>query len=97
MRTVYIDDDYKCHITNDGTMTEVDEPFFYDKCDTFINGYRLKPEGETWVREDGEVFSGGKMISPWKPSNELDAAQREHERQLLAEYAEALKIMGVTV
>ena len=26
-----------------------------------------------------------------------DEAQREHERQLLAEYAEALKIMGVSV
>jgi hypothetical protein len=30
------------------------------------------------------------MISPWKDYAELDAAQREYERQLLAEYEAAL-------
>ena len=96
MKTIYIDSEYKCHTTNpDGTYLEVilsesARMFFADKCTTFIEGYRLKPEGETWVREDGEVFSGGEMITPWKPYDELDADQREYERQLIAEYESAL-------
>lgn len=87
---IYIDSDFKCHTSNDGTMTAVEEVFFDGKCDAFIEGYRLKPEGEVWVREDGFVFSGGKMISPWKPYSKLATAQQEYERQLLADYESAL-------
>jgi hypothetical protein len=32
------------------------------------------------VREDGTVFSG-EMVTPWKPWEELDAVQREYERE----------------
>lgn len=93
MKTIYIDSDFKCHTVNDGTMAPVEEEFFDGKCKTFIEGYRLKPEGETWVREDGIVFSGGKMITPWKDYAELDAAQREYERELLADAENALAIL----
>ena len=88
---ISIDADFKCHTNNpDGTFREIvlsenARAFFAGKCTTFIEGYRLKPDSETWVREDGEVFSGGEMITPWKPFEELDSAQREYERQLLAE------------
>lgn len=88
MKTVNLDSEFKCHITNDGTMTAYETDFFDGKCDTFIEGHRIKPTGETWVREDGEVFSGGEMIAPWKPNTELDAAQREYERRLLKELRE---------
>ena len=103
MVPIYIDNDFRCHTTNpDGIFREVvlsesAKAFFADKCTTFIEGYRLKPDDETWVREDGKVFSGGEMITPWKDYDELDDAQRQYEKQLLAEYAEALKVMGVTV
>lgn len=96
MRTIYIDSDFKCHTTNsEGVFREIilsnnARAFFTNKCTAFIEGYRLKPEGETWVREDGEVFSGGEMITPWKDYDELDTAQRQYERQLLAEYEKAL-------
>ena len=92
----YIDSDYKCHASNDGTMTAVESVFFDGKCQTFIEGYRFVPSGESWTRSDGVVFHG-EMVAPWKDYNELDAAQREYERQLVAEYAEALKVVGVTV
>lgn len=83
MRIVYIDSEFKCHTTNpDGLFRELEESFFAGKCATFIEGYRLKPEGETWVREDGKVFSGGKMITPWKPSDQLFAAQAQYEADL---------------
>ena len=82
---VYIDPDFKCHVSNDGTMTAVETDFFDGKCDAFIEGYRFVPFGENWTRSDGVMFHG-EMISPWKPFDELDAAQREYERQMLAEY-----------
>lgn len=88
MKTIYIDSDSKCHVTNDGTMLEVEMPdFFAGKCDAFIEGYRYVPDGESWTRYDGVVFQG-EMISPWKNYNELDNAQREYERQLLKELQE---------
>lgn len=90
MRTIYIDSDFKCHVADDGTMTAVKTDFFGDKCDAFIEGYRFVPSGETWTRSDGAVFNG-EMIAPWKPYDELDNAQREYERQLLAEYEAALE------
>lgn len=96
MKTIYIDSDFKCHVTNDGTMRAVETDYFDRKCDTLIEGYRFVPTGESWTRNDGAVFYG-EMICPWKPYAELDVAQREYERRLLAEYAEALRTVGVNV
>lgn len=100
MKTIYIDSDFKCHLPDDGTMTPVETDFFDCICDTMLEGYRFVPAGETWTREDGEVFDG-EMIAPWKPWSELDAAQREYERELLREYEQALTevetALGVTV
>lgn len=96
MKTIYLDNDFKCHTQDSGMMTAIETGFFEGKCDAFIEGYRFVPSGESWEREGGEVFHG-EMIAPWKDYAELDAAQREYERQLLAEYTEALKIVGVTV
>lgn len=71
--TIYIDNDYKCHL--DGTdMRAVDTSFFDDKCKEFIEGYRFVPEGESWIREDGEIFTG-EMVSPWRDYDSLSLAQ----------------------
>lgn len=90
MKTIYLDSDFKCHISGDDTMTAVETAAFDGKCDTYIEGYRFVPSGKTWVREDGAVFTG-EMIAPWKPWGTLDAAQRAYERQLVAEYEAALQ------
>ena len=92
MRTVYIDSDFKCHVANDGTMTAVETDLFDGKCETFIEGHRFVPYGESWTRHDGYVFSG-LMVVPWKPYSELDAAQREYERDRLADAENALAIL----
>lgn len=84
-KTIYIDADYKCHISDDGTMSAVETNVFDGKCDTFIEGYRFVPAGRIWTREDGVTFTG-EMVSPWMDYSELDAAQREYEKDLLAEY-----------
>ena len=95
-RKIFIDSDYKCYVTDDGTMTAIETPFFDGKCDAFIEGYRYVPNGEIWIREDGVSFEG-EMITPWKDWNELNAKQRVYEKQLLAEYEMALQTLGVTV
>ena len=94
---IYIDSTYKCHTSNiDGACREFEVGFFNGMSQTFIEGYRFVPDGETWVREDGASFEG-EMIAPWKPWNELDAAQREYERAELADMRNALAIRGVTL
>ena len=92
MRTIYIDSDFKCHVTDDGTMTAVETDFFDGKCDTFIEGYRFVPAGEVWTRPDGKVFKG-EMIAPWKPYSDLAAYQLQYERdqdELVAAYQEGV-------
>ena len=90
--TIYIDSECKCHVTDDGTMTEVETDFFNGKCQTFIEGYRFVPSGESWTRSDGTVFTG-EMIAPWKPYDKLAAAQAQYEAdmtELAAAYQEGV-------
>ena len=96
MMKIYLDSEFKCHAFNDGTMTAVETDYFDGMCDAYVEGYRFVPSGESWTRSDGVVFQG-EMISPWVDYAELDNAQREYERKLLAEYAEALGVVGVKV
>lgn len=89
MKTIYLDSDFKCYVVNDGIMTAVETDIFDGKCDAYIEGYRYVPSGESWTRSDGVIFQGG-MISPWKNYSELDAAQRNYEIQLIAEFESAM-------
>ena len=100
--TIYIDADFKCHATDDGTMTAVETDVFEGKCEVYIEGYRFVPAGSTWTREDGVSFVG-EMVAPWKPWADLDAAQRQYEREqytaIAAELADAraaLELLGVS-
>lgn len=86
---LYLDTDFKCHVAPGEGLTQIETEAFDDKCDEYIEGYRYIPAGETWTREDGVEFTGT-MIAPWRPWDELDAAQREYERQQLAEAQAAL-------
>ena len=96
MRTIYIDSDFKCHVTDNDMVTAVETDFFDGKCDSFVEGYRYVPEGEEWKREDGVTFRG-EMIAPWKPYSDLEAEQRAYEKHLLTVYAEALTTVGVKI
>ena len=87
MRTVYLDSEFKCHVTDDGTLTAVETDGFDGKCDTFIEGYRFIPAGETWIRPDGVVFTG-EMVSPHMDYAELRAAQKQYDAAM-EEMAEA--------
>ena len=103
---IYLDGAYRCHVSNDGNMREMDVPQFDGKCQAYIEGYRYVPTGETWTMANGKVLSGD-VLTSWKPWQELDAAQRVYEREQLesltaqnAEYEAALAeietALGVT-
>lgn len=96
MKTVYLDSNFKCHTSDDGTMMAIETDFFDGKCDVFIEGYLFVPNGESWKREDGRVFYG-EMIAPWKGYSELDNAQREYERQLIEQQAAELAELDALV
>lgn len=78
MREIYIDSDFKCHVSNDGTMAAIATEIFDGKCDTFVEGYRFVPDGASWIREDGKVFSG-EMAAPHADYAALVAAQAQYE------------------
>ena len=94
MKTIYLDSEFRCHITDDGAMIAVETDFFDGKCDAFVEGYRYIPSGESWTRSDGAHFHG-EMIAPWKDYSELDAAQRKYEKQIVNEYNTILQELGV--
>lgn len=89
--TIYIDSDFKCHTVAGDGLTGIETAAFDGKAPGYIEGYRFVPEGMSWTREDGTVFAG-EMVSPWKDWEELDAVQREYEREqynsLLAQLSE---------
>lgn len=76
---IYIDNDYKCHVANDGTMTAIETSCFDGKCTEFIEGFRYVPQDAEWTRDDGVIFRG-EMVTPWKPYAELAAIQNAVDR-----------------
>lgn len=94
--TIYVDKEFKCHMTDDGTRRAVEIEFFNGKCAEFIEGYRCVPVGENWTREDGEVFHG-EMVAPWKDYAQLAQCQAIYERMLTqqADMRAALTVLGV--
>ena len=72
--TIYVDSLCHCHRIDDGTMTAVETNFFIGKCDDWVEGF---------CYDDSKGYV---QIYSWKDFDELDSAQREYERQLIAEY-----------
>ena len=95
--TVYLDSDFRCHLTNDGTMTAVETDAFDGKCKTYIEGYRFVPKGETWTRSDGVQFTG-EMIAPAVDYDGLAKiqAQYEEDQAQMVDMQTALEILGVS-
>ena len=86
--TIYIDNDYKCYVSAAEGRRAVETELFDGKCPEWIESYRFVPEGETWTREDGEVFTN--MVSPWKDLGEAYAAQTAYVAAQNAQYEAAL-------
>lgn len=83
--TIFIDKEYRCHTSDpEGLYTNLETSAFDGKCQTYTEGYRFVPAGAVWTREDGTQFPG-EMVAPWRDWQELDAAQREYERQRVSD------------
>lgn len=96
--TIYIDSDYKCYVSASDGRRAIEVNDFNGKCPEWIESYRFVPEGETWTREDGEVFTN--MAAPWKDLGEAYAAQTAYVAAQNAQYEAALTeieaALGVT-
>lgn len=88
--TIYIDSDYKCHVSATEGRRAIETNEFDGKCPEWIESFRFVPADETWTREDGEEFAGAEMISPWKDLGEAYAAQAAYATAQNAQYEAAL-------
>lgn len=97
--TIYIDSDYKCHVSAAEGRRAIETDAFNGKCAEWIESFRFVPAGETWTRGDGEVFKG-EMVTPWKDLSEAYAAQAAYVTAQNAQYEVALTeieaALGVT-
>ena len=87
--TIYIDNDYKCHTSLVDGLTAVETDAFDGKCRQYIEVYRFVPAGQSWVREDGQVFRG-EMVAPWRDYAilaELQALYEEEQAKATEEIA----------
>ena len=94
--TIYIDSDYKCYTSEADGRRAVETNFFDGKCPAWIESYRFVPEGETWMRGDGEVFHG-EMVTPWKDLSEAYTAQTAYLERQNAQYEAALSEIEVAL
>lgn len=97
--TIYIDSEYKCHVSPGEGLTVVETDAFNGKCRQYVEGYRFVPAGQSWTREDGQAFSG-EMVAPCRDSAILEELQAlyEEEQEKQADMAAALNAIytGVT-
>lgn len=77
---IYIDNDYKCNTSPGEGMIAVETDAFEGKCRQFIEGYRFVPVGQTWTREDGEIFTG-EMVSPLRDYEILSEVQEVYQEE----------------
>ena len=96
MKTIYLDQNFRCYIFLDNPYMTIETSYFDDKCQTYIEGYRFVPANYTWIRPDGSVFVG-EMISPAVEYSILEAAQKQYEENLalMSDMQNALDILGV--
>lgn len=92
---IYIDNDYKCHVFAAEGRRAVETDFFDGKCKEWIESFRYVPAGETWVREDGEVFTN--TVSPWKDLSEAYTAQAAYVTAQNRQYEAALSEIEVAL
>lgn len=77
--TVYIDELGHCHAENADGRQAVEDEFFDGRAPEAIEGYMCTLG-----------VSGERMIAPWQPWEQLDAAQRAYEQNLITQYEVAL-------
>ena len=91
--TYYLDAEYRLHVEQEEAMIpwEDEHGLFRNRSDAFIEGYRVVPEGHTWIREDGEVFEGFMMA----PAVHYETLALEDAQARMNDMQTALETLGV--
>ena len=80
MKTIYLNKDFQCSVTEKSdTVQSIETDAFDGKCNAYVEGYRFIPAGRQWTREDGIVFAG-EMIAPFKDYTQLEMVQKLYEQ-----------------
>lgn len=74
----YLDENFRLHVEQNEGMTEWEDTqgFFNGKFDTYVEGFRVIPEGEQWKAPDGTIYSGF-MLAAAVDFDTLEKAQSE--------------------
>ena len=93
--TYYLDADYRLHIQQEEGMIPWEDEYglFRNRSDAFIEGYRVVPQGHTWVREDGDVFEGFMMA----PAVHYESLALADANQTVDDMTLALETLGVVI
>lgn len=83
--TFYIDAEFKVHTENADGRTAVETDVFDGMPPQVIECYIFVPFGQSYTKANGETVHG-EFVQPFVTEDELDAAQREYEKERLAEY-----------
>ena len=96
MKTLYIDSDFKVHTENADGRTAIETDAFDGMAKQVVECYIFVPVGQSYTKPNGETVHG-EFIQPFVTEKELDNAQREYERQLIAMYEKSLETVGVVI
>lgn len=76
---VYFDDEFRCHTQPGEGRVEVETDFFDGKCDEFIEGHCLVPEGAE-IERNGMTYAGPLIFADVPYSALVDAQMQYAER-----------------
>ena len=93
MREVYIDSEFKVHTTNANGRTAIETDAFDGMSDVIMECHIFVPHGVSYKKTNG-ITVHGEFIQPFVTEKEMDAAQREYEKQKLSNCLEALQELG---
>lgn len=91
MRTIYIDDDYMCHLEDAQGRTEIQTDVFDGTVDEAIQFYRYIPQGKEWADSKGRILHG--LFVQATDSAEI---ARVTQQAYISDMQTALEILGVT-
>lgn len=78
MKKIYLDNNFMCHIINDGTMKQIQTNIFDNCCDDIIKLCRYIPENENYILPNSEIL-WGPFIQFTAPSSITNIIQQQYE------------------
>ena len=80
MRTLYLDTDFRLHIEPFEGFRSIETDKFDNYCDELTECYRYIPQGDFWVKPNGEIIYG-EFIQPWCKTDKAEVIQMTYDHQ----------------